>query len=128
MDLFEDGTGFSMVGVQASDGVGLTIISGELETIGLANEHFDKELKRALRIYEHTVQKDRNGEIVGQRALVTFPLGGTQQPNDSVIWVLCTQGENFYEMGSTSFADTLALEKQYKQPSANFAPKPDKPH
>ena len=99
---------------RASDGVGLQLLylaEGGKDQAALT---FNHEVARATKIVERTFKKDKAFIVTGERALVLMPgRKPTAPPFHVVIW---TEGEGFYEIGSTSLKYILKLEKKYATP------------
>jgi hypothetical protein len=101
--------GFTNFG--ASDGVGLQLLYLTEDGKDQAALAFENELVRATKIVQRTLKKDKTGIVTGERALVLMPgRKPTDPPSHAVIW---TEGEGFYEIGSSSLKHILELEKSY---------------
>jgi hypothetical protein len=96
---------------RASDGVGLQLLylaEGGKDQAALA---FENELVRATKVIQRTLKNDKAGNVTGERALVLMPgRKPTAPPFHAIIW---TEGEGFYEIGSSSLKHILESEKTH---------------
>jgi hypothetical protein len=81
----DDGTRLSFTGFEASDGVKLTAVYGEFDSPTRANEEFDKELHKAIKVVERGEKKDGTGRVVGVRAQAVFPSAGSPKLVQAVL-------------------------------------------
>ncbi len=107
----KDGAKMMMIrGYQASDGVRLSVVSGEFESSSEANDYFEKEIGKALKVLKRGDKTDSSERVEGRRAEVELT---TYTPTGSAPAVVWTAGSLFYEIVSPSMADNIKLEKLF---------------
>lgn len=106
--LDEDGVHLAIATFEASDGTKVTEVHNEFVSPDRARQYFEKALRRAKGIVNRAKKKDKKGQIVGERAEVTFD----SEREKTIPAVLWTDGSHFYQISSTSLQRILELEKQ----------------
>ena len=102
----------NMTNFLASDGVGVTVISGEFSSATAAEDYYEKVLAKALKITEHGKKRDATGNVVGKRAVGTVPV---EKSNKAIAAVLFTSGKQFYEIQSHSERHCRIMESRITQ-------------
>jgi len=93
--------------IRASDGVALMHFYDGSQ----AKSHFDGVIGRATNILERGEKKDREGKVIGERAVVSLP--STNDPNKEYWAVVWTEGSAFEELTSISLCHALELERRF---------------
>lgn len=105
----EDGVHLAITNYLASDGVGVTVIHGELTSNAAVQEYLEKVLAKALKVTERGDEKDSQGNVVGKRAKAIVRTG---TPNEPIPALLFTYGKDFYEIQCDSSRHSQIMEKR----------------
>ena len=114
----EYGVHLGFTNFETPDGVGLTLFYLAQDDPVRATQAFNEELARAVKVIERAPNRERTGNVVGERARILAPstipippfpaVAGPQLP--AVVW---TNGPTFHEIKSTSLRHVLEFEKVY---------------
>ena len=105
-----DGNLLAFTIYEAFDGTKLTVLHREFDSSALAKEHFNSELRNAMKIVHRSMTQSNTAKPTRERAELTILQAGGGKPLSAVLW---TQGADFREIISESRQDLLELEKQY---------------
>lgn len=97
---------------RASDGVNLRFDHLDFPSAEEATRAFEKELGVSTKIISREFLRDREGKfIVGERVVALFPA------DDGRNWpmVVCLDGNELYEISSTSLRHILIFEKEHRR-------------
>jgi hypothetical protein len=104
----QDGTHLAFTTYKAEDGTLVTLIHGEFATAVEAQEFFEKEVTKAVRVIEKGNKTGQQKKIVGKRAEADFDSGRSTGPLHAVLW---TAGPDFFKLQSISLIDVTEFEK-----------------
>ena len=94
----------------SSDGIGLRVFYLAESGPGRAAEAFKKELGDAVEVVEQGKKKNRSGQVVGERAVITCRAAKPFLTFSAIIW---TDGETFHEIAGL-LRHARELEKVYR--------------
>ena len=105
----DGGGGFSTNSYTSSSSARLVFSHLRYASNEKANEVFNDEVRKAIRVVEITPKHNAKGELVGQRVVATFLDRETKQSYSSISW---TDGRFIHAIESTSLLHVIEFEKQ----------------
>ena len=105
----DGGGGFSASSYTSSSSARLVFSHLGYASIEKANEVFDNEIRKAVRVVEITPKHNEKGELVGRRAVATFLDRETNLSYAAVFW---TNGKFVHAIESTSLLHVIEFEKR----------------
>ena len=106
----EDEVHLGFTHFKASDGTDLMVLYEDFDSTAKAEEYFEKQLAKAVKVMERGNKVNGVGKVVGVRAQILLRL----DPPKTIPAVLWTDGLKFHEIYSSSLKNALELEKVYK--------------
>ena len=105
----------------ASDGHTLYLTSIPFTNVERSKKHFQASIKDADKILRRDPEFDTEDEIIGERALGSFPAAKDTKPPWGVphYRLFWTWGKNYWEIGGEHLEDVLALESRLKDEGIN---------
>lgn len=106
----EDGVHLGFTHYKASDGTSLKVLYAGFDNPAKAQDYFEKQLAKAVKVSERKSKLNTSEKVVGERAQILIRL----DPKRTWPAVLWTDGATFHEIYSSSLNSVLELEKVYK--------------
>ena len=97
---------------RSEDGVYVKRTLLSYRSVAQASAEFDRTVKKAIKVIEHSNPASPGHKGVGRRYVVLLRKGGVKETEAAILW---TSGVDFYELQSKSLKHALALEKQIGQ-------------
>ncbi|MFY9607490.1 MAG: hypothetical protein WAU45_02605 [Blastocatellia bacterium] len=106
-----DGIDSSFQSYSSSDGVAVLFLTQILSSASCTQKEFEKRVEKAITIIEKGVKVDRDGKVIGERAVILF-LDRTNSDKEMVA-VLWTRKTDLLAIEAQSMDHVLAFEKKY---------------
>ena len=108
-DRKSDGTVVAYNNYVSNDGVGVFLTVEKYRSATRAKNALRRRIKKATRIIERGVKLDKDGQRVGERAVLLSRTGLPQETIGGVVWA---DGAKLYAVESPSLKHALEFEKQ----------------
>jgi hypothetical protein len=96
---------------ESSDGVEVLFLTRTLSSADRAQKELQKTIETATRIIEKGVKRDRDGRVIGERAVILFSDGTKTDNERAAVW--WTRKSDLLAIEAKSMDHVLAFEKKY---------------
>ena len=106
-----DGMNASFQGYRSSDEVDVVLWTNVLSSPQSAAKEYENRVQNAKKIIEKGIKIDRDGNVVGERAVLIFP--DRSNTDKEMVAVLWTRKTDLLVVETLSMKHALAFEKKY---------------